>query len=215
MLEFFIDNIKDEDFNSKRIVEVGSKYVNGSIQPIIKKYYHPKEYFGVDISPGKMVDLVLSVEELSNYFGADSFDTVISTEMIEHIKDWRLAINAMKTILKPNGTIFLTTRSKGFGYHGYPYDFWRYEVEDLEKIFSDFKIISLKKDKNAPGVFLKAQKNRTNGTKDLSSIELYSMILGKRINRIVDVKDMPVTIQLKINLHNIYNRSIRKFGLNL
>lgn len=215
MLEFFIDNIKDEDFNSKRIVEVGSKYVNGSIQPIIKKYYHPKEYFGVDISPGKMVDLVLSVEELSNYFGADSFDTVISTEMIEHIKDWRLAINAMKTILKPNGTIFLTTRSKGFGYHGYPYDFWRYEVEDLEKIFSDFKIISLKKDKNAPGVFLKAQKNRTSGTKDLSSIELYSMILGKRINRIVDVKDMSVTIRLKINLHNIYNRSIRKFGLNL
>ncbi len=215
MLEFFIDNIKDEDFNSKRIVEVGSKYVNGSIQPIIKKYYHPKEYFGVDISPGKMVDLVLSVEELPNYFGADSFDTVISTEMIEHIKDWRLAINAMKTILKPNGTIFLTTRSKGFGYHGYHYDFWRYEVEDLEKIFSDFKIISLKKDKNAPGVFLKAQKNRTSGTKDLSSIELYSMILGKRINRIVDVKDMSVTIRLKINLHNIYNRSIRKFGLNL
>jgi len=214
VLEFFVDNIKDEDFNSKRIIEVGSKYVNGSIQPIIKKYYHPKEYVGVDISPGKMVDLVLSVEELSNYFGADSFDTVISTEMIEHIKDWRLAINAMKTILKPNGTIFLTTRSKGFGYHGYPYDFWRYEVEDLEKIFSDFKIISLKKDKNAPGVFLKAQKNRTSAATDLSSIDLYSMILGKRTTKIADTKDMRLKIRLKTKMKDIYHMLIRNLIIN-
>lgn len=31
VLEFFIKSIKAEEFNEKRILEVGSKYINGSV----------------------------------------------------------------------------------------------------------------------------------------------------------------------------------------
>jgi SAM-dependent methyltransferase len=186
VLEFFIENAQKEEFENKRILEVGSKYVNGSVRPLIKKFFNPKEYIGVDIEKGKFVDFVCNAENLVDYFGKESFDVVITTELLEHVKDWRKVINNMKEVLKPNGYIYITTRSKGFPYHGYPYDFWRYEIEDMKEIFKDFEIIKLEKDHEAPGVFLKARKPKDyTGSIDLSEICLYSIILGKRTKEIV------------------------------
>jgi len=192
--------MKAEDFRAKRILEVGSKYVNGSIRPLIQNFSSPKEYIGVDISSGKMVDLVLHAERIAEYFGAESFDFVLSAELLEHVMDWRVVISAMKLTVKRGGYIYITTRSKGFGYHGYPYDFWRYEVEDMKKIFADFEIISLKKDYEAPGVFLKAKKPAKYIPLDLSDIALYSMVLGKITRSIPNAKDMPTKRRLMIKL---------------
>jgi hypothetical protein len=86
-LSFFIDNIKIEEFKGKRVLEVGSKYVNGSVRPLIERFCSPKEYVGVDIEAGKFVDVILSAEKLVEYFGPESFDVVISTEMLEHIQN--------------------------------------------------------------------------------------------------------------------------------
>jgi hypothetical protein len=91
--------------------------------------------------------------------------------------------------------IYITTRSYGFPYHAYPYDFWRYEIEDMKKIFSDFEIIKLIKDHEAPGVFLKAKKT--------SNTALYSMILGKRTTLIPKLSDMPLQRRLTLKLSSI------------
>ncbi|MGC9069640.1 MAG: class I SAM-dependent methyltransferase, partial [Thermoprotei archaeon] len=66
----------------------------------------PKEYIGVDIEPGKFVDVVLPAERLVEHFGPESFDVVISTETLEHVQDWRLVINNMKKVLKRGGYIY-------------------------------------------------------------------------------------------------------------
>jgi len=107
VLEFFIENTQKEEFENKRILEVGSKYVNGSVRPLIEKFFSPKEYIGVDIEKGKFVDVVCDAENLVDYFGKETFDVVISTELLEHVKDWRKVINNMKEVLKPNGYISL------------------------------------------------------------------------------------------------------------
>jgi SAM-dependent methyltransferase len=203
-MEFFIYNIKIEGFKGKRILEVGSKYVNGSVRPLIEKFANPKEYIGVDIEPGKYVDIMLPAEKLVEHFGEEAFDIVISTELLEHVKDWRLAIINMKRVLKRGGYVYITTRLYSFPYHAYPYDFWRYEAEDMRKIFSDFEILKLIRDHEAPGVFLKARKPESYNPADLSSITLYSMILGKRIVSIPSIRDMPIFRRLKfIELENL------------
>jgi SAM-dependent methyltransferase len=167
--------------------------VNGSIRPLINKFLLPREYIGVDIEPGKYVDVIVAAEKVVDYFGSGSFDVVIATELLEHTHNWRIVINNMKEILKPTGYLYITTRSRGFPFHAYPYDFWRYEVADMKSIFSDFEIITLKKDhEETPGVFLKAKK--PNDWKPIScgEISLYSMILGRKTMTIPKVTDMPL-----------------------
>jgi SAM-dependent methyltransferase len=200
VIEFFIENVEREEFENKRVLEVGSKYVNGSVRPLIERFCSPREYIGIDIEAGKFVDLILPAEKLVRYFGPESFDIVISTEVLEHVQNWRLVIDNMKGVLKRGGYIYITTRSYGFPYHAAPYDFWRYSLEDMKKIFSDFEIIRLVKDHEALGVFLKARKTFNWSPIYLSDVALYSMILGRRTTLIPKISDMPLQRKLIFNL---------------
>lgn len=180
-----MNSINQEDVNFKKVIEVGSYNVNGSLRSYIEGYF-PKNYVGVDIQEGPGVDKVCSANELIDHFGVNSYDMLISTEMLEHVRDWRTVISNFKNILVPQGVLLLTTRSKGFNFHGYPFDFWRYEKSDMEAVFSDFIIESLENDTEIPGVFLRARKPVNFVEKDLSDYHLYSIIKGRRVLNITD-----------------------------
>ena len=203
VIEFFIENVQAEEFKDKRVLEVGSKYVNGSVRPLIERFCSPEEYVGVDIEPGKFVDLILPAERLVDHFGPESFDVVIATELLEHVQDWRLVVNNLKAVLKREGYIYITTRSYGFPFHAYPYDFWRYEVEDLRKIFNDFEIIKLVRDHGAPGVFLKARKPLNYSPNNLKDIALYSMLLGKRTTSMPNPQEIPLSRRAKLLTYKV------------
>jgi len=85
-------------------------------------------------------------------------------------------------------------------YHAYPYDFWRYEVEDMRRIFSDFEVLKSIKDHEASGVFLKARKLFNYSPNDLQSIALYSMILGKRTTLIPKLQEMSLSRKIKLSI---------------
>lgn len=193
IVEFFIENAELQEFNGKRVLEIGSRYVNGSVRPLIERHLSPKEYVGIDVETGKHVDLVLPAERIVNHFGISSFDVVVATELLEHVVDWRLVVYNIKTILKPWGILYVTTRSRGFPYHAYPYDFWRYEVDDFKRIFNDFELVKIEMDHQSPGLFLKARKLETGVSVDLADIAIYSMMLGRRTTEIPDIGDFPFT----------------------
>jgi len=171
--------IQKNEIEGKMIIEVGSYNVNGSLRKDIESF-KPAKYVGVDMKLGPCVDSICDAENLIEVFGKEVFDVVISTELMEHVSDWKKVISNLKNICVPGGIILISTRSKGFGYHGYPYDFWRYEVEDMKEIFSDCKILILESDSQAPGVFIKVQKPIDFKEKDLSKINLYNMLTGQR-----------------------------------
>jgi SAM-dependent methyltransferase len=132
--------------------------------------------------PGPGVDIVMDAAKLLDRFDPESFDVVLSTEMVEHVRDWRSLFNDLKRLCAPNGIIVLTTRSRGFAYHGFPYDFWRYELSDMELVFSDFRIELLEQDPSdhQPGVFVKARRCESTQALDLSPIALYSVCTEDR-----------------------------------
>jgi len=160
-LEFGERYLFHDEIKNKRVLEIGSQNVNGSLRPFIESMT-PLEYIGIDVMKGKGVDKILGVEQIVEVFDENSFDLVIATELLEHVFDWKIAVLNIKKVCKPNGIILVTTRSPGFAYHGYPKnnfpDYWRFTLEDIQYIFFDCNILALIDDRQHPGVFLKEEK---------------------------------------------------------
>mgnify|MGYP003619510082 CR=1 FL=1 len=177
--------VREEEVRGKRVLDVGSYDINGSFRTVLEPM-HPSLYLGVDMESGKGVDMVVNVHDLSTTFEANSFDIVISTEAIEHIEDWRSAVNQIKGMVKVGGMLLLTSRSLGFGYHAYPDDHWRYELNDIRDIFppESWGIEVLTEDMyrgDHYGFFLKAWK-KNNFVNDLSGIALYHIKTDRRMH---------------------------------
>jgi SAM-dependent methyltransferase len=177
-IKFGTDSLSETDIKDKRVLEIGSYNVNGSLRDYIKTH-NPYDYIGIDIREGEYVDKICAVESIVKEFGEESFDIVLSTEMLEHVTDWRNAITNMKIVCKLGGIVLLTTRSYGFPKHDYPYDHWRYEIYDMKNIFSDFTIHNLVKDVE-PGVFIKAVRNSVY-TVSLNNYPLYNINYDTRV----------------------------------
>lgn len=172
-LHFGYKSLTSAEVQGKDVIDVGAMDINGSLRSYCLDL-GPRSYLGVDIEDGSCVDEVVSVYNLESRFGQESFDVVISTEMLEHVCGWREAITNLKRVLKVGGVMILTTRSKGFGYHAYPTDHWRYELSDMRNIFEDMDILALEADAPVePGVFIKVRKPDNYVEKDLSNIHLY------------------------------------------
>lgn len=73
-------------FTGKRVLDAGSMDINGNNRYL----FTDCEYTGIDVGPGPNVDLVVPVHEHSG-----EYDTVISTEMLEHDRHWRLSLARM------------------------------------------------------------------------------------------------------------------------
>ena len=182
-IDFIRAEIETVSLAGMRVLEVGAYDVNGSIGDLVRKG-GAATYVGVDIVPGPGVDVVCDVQDLATHFGKDSFDVVVTTEMMEHVPDWRGAMANMKAVLRPGGTLLLTTRSRGCAFHGYPGDYWRYEPEDMREIFGDMQIEALERDRSGtPGIFVRASKpSDWNSGATLEGVRLYSIVWRRRIH---------------------------------
>jgi SAM-dependent methyltransferase len=187
------------DVRGQTVLEVGSADLNGSTRSTILEH-EPRAYTGVDIEPGPGVDQVVGVEDLVGHFGAGSFDVVVTTEMLEHVRDWRGAIANLKAVVRKGGVLLITTRSIGFHYHGYPYDYWRYEPEDMRAILADFEIIALQRDSRDPGVFVAARRLPDQPEVDLVPIALHSMVTGSRAQEITAARELLFRLERRTRL---------------
>jgi len=156
VLAFVMTHISAADIAGKKVLEVGSLDVNGSPRGMIE-LLAPASYIGVDMRPGPKVDQICNASELVVTFGVESFEVVVSTEMLEHVEDWRGAISNMKRVLAPGGLLLLTTRSPGFPLHDHPGDYRRFTKQDALEIFSDMEI-KVAEDPMFPGILVWAKK---------------------------------------------------------
>lgn len=156
-IQTFIKKVLNEEYVSgKTVLEVGSYDVNGNITDFIQSL-HPHTYTKTDMRDGPNVDLVCDITHSVEHLGHEYWDVVICLETLEHVKDWKAAMRNMKMLVKPGGILVLTTRSHGYPQHDYPNDYWRFGVDDMKAIFSDWAVM-VAKEPNPQGVFAFAYK---------------------------------------------------------
>lgn len=178
-INFVAETVLPDEVKGKAVLESGGRDVNGSCRAIFTRL-GCSAYLSTDLELGVGVDAVCDAVDLVATYGPKSYDVLVSTEVMEHVRDWRAVISNYKRILKPGGVLFITTRSEGFIYHEYPEDHWRYSTVDMAEIFADFDILNLCDDPSEPGVFIKARRPKRFREKDLSKYPLFHIVDGKR-----------------------------------
>ena len=110
----FIKSVKaeyPEYFTGKKVLEVGSLDINGSV----RKYFENCDYTGIDLGEGPGVD---KVAHIINFPRREVYDVVISTEALEHDQWWSYSMDAMYSLLKPNGLLAITCAGPTRTEHG-------------------------------------------------------------------------------------------------
>jgi hypothetical protein len=70
------------------------------VRPVVEGL-GPAGYLGVDIEAGPGVDELCDVSDLVGHYGEEAFDVVISTEVVEHLRNWREAFEQMNGFCGP------------------------------------------------------------------------------------------------------------------
>lgn len=131
-------------------------YLNRDIQEAIDKYargnfldlgcgnkpyeslYKPKteSQTGCDVQQGdrNRVDVICPATELK--FEANTFDSILCTQVLEHVYDHHTMAKEIFRVLKPGGHIILTVPFV-WELHEEPYDFFRFTPHSLRELFSE------------------------------------------------------------------------------
>ncbi|MEX0774370.1 MAG: class I SAM-dependent methyltransferase [Phycisphaeraceae bacterium] len=97
-------------------------------QPYRPLFTDVTRYIGVDLPGAQRIDVAASALALP--FADAAFDTVLCNQVLEHVPDPGLLIREVQRVLRPGGTLLLTT-PQVWGLHHEPHDYFRYTCYGL------------------------------------------------------------------------------------
>lgn len=115
-IDHFVESVKKKHpsfFVNKEVLEVGSQNINGTVRTHFKNCL----YIGTDLGWAPGVDIVHDIT-VGPFGGNNKFDVVISSEMLEHCRDWGEALINMYHSVKPGGLFILTCAGPQRQEHG-------------------------------------------------------------------------------------------------
>jgi len=123
MVNFFISHVKSGD----KVLDVGSKVCGRDKHGygFVLKKLSKVEYHGLDIEPGDNVDIVVADPYNWRELEDESFDIVISGQLLEHVEFFWILFKEMVRVLKPGGYMCVIA-PKLQKQHRFPVDCWRF-----------------------------------------------------------------------------------------
>lgn len=124
---------------ARLLLDVGSLDINGSYRPMVEK--RGWEYRGIDIRPGKNVDIVVQPYFFGNWVSENEFDIVISGSTMEHVERPWLWLKECARVLKPGGLLAIVTHWN-YPLHEHPFDCFRFMPHGMEVLFDDTGVLT-------------------------------------------------------------------------
>ena len=220
------------------ILRVGSADLDPSLR-LMAKTYGAASYVGIDAELGPSVGKLCHVEHVLANLRPESFDLLICSELLQHVENWPLIISMFKRVIRPNGSILVTTRSLALPTPPFPHDLidlphgamqpasecanpentsvfgepradiskpnWRFELSDMEALFSDFEILTLEADPSEPGVFLLAKRPEDFQERDMWEWPVFSVTASRRVPPQQRKPSESLEGEAK-DLHHLYNK---------
>jgi SAM-dependent methyltransferase len=97
-------------------------------------------YDGNDVEPGPRIKYVSPVESLP--IPDESYDVVLCTQVMEHVRHPHQALREMTRVLAPGGHLLMTTHGV-YPFHPHPGDYWRWTRQGFEAMFEDTEGLEL------------------------------------------------------------------------
>jgi len=163
--EIGIRRLTYSDISSKDQYYIATYFIKADIKDAATEYGHGKlldigcgnkpyellfknfvsDYIGCDIvqSSENLVDSICPANELS--FNDSSFDTIFSTQVLEHVADSKGMIRESFRVLKGGGYAIFTIPFS-WELHEEPYDFFRFSKYGIKALFEEqgYEIIKIK-----------------------------------------------------------------------
>ena len=94
-----------------------------------------RRYVGTDyLTDRSRPEIVCGAQELP--FRDSVFDTVVCTEVLEHVPDPGLALREIRRVIKPSGSLILSTPMY-WPRHEVPHDYFRYPYDGLLRLLGE------------------------------------------------------------------------------
>ncbi len=117
------------------VLEVGSRVHNPNFWWLINRDLAIGKWTGIDMQPGDGVDIIADIHALPESW-TNKFTGVLCSEVLEHVRRPWVALPELCRVIKPGGTIIITTLFC-FHIHGYPDDYFRYTDSGLKGLLED------------------------------------------------------------------------------
>ena len=107
-----VASLLTSDYQSKKVLEIGSYDVTGSIC----QFFPHAHYTGVDLIDGPSVDLICEGDKIPHE--DNTYDITISCECFEHNPAWAETFKNMHRMTKDGGLVIFTCATTGRHEHG-------------------------------------------------------------------------------------------------
>ena len=132
------------------VLEIGSKDYGST--STFREFYSGDEYIGVDMEPGKNVDLVADLTNGVAGLRRNHFALGICCSVLEHVKKpWVFAENL--TSLMRDGSALYMSVPWVWRYHAYPDDYFRFSWRGVIELFPEFAWRHICYSTNVPNEF--------------------------------------------------------------
>ncbi len=149
------------------VLEVGSKDYGSTSN--FRELYPGCEYLGIDMEPGKNVDLVVDLTQGAGELPKNYFALAICCSVLEHVrKPWVFA-EQLSSVLRSGAALYMSVPWV-WRYHAYPDDYFRFSWRGIIELFPGFAWNNICYSTNVPNEFADITESNPGVDNDMAAV---------------------------------------------